>query len=256
MSTSQRVLITGGASGVGLAMAQRFDFRGDHVAICDVDPKALAAISHRYPSWLCEVADVSNETQITAFFEHVEQHWADRIDVVCANAGTAGPAGRIDQLDYAAWRSCVEVNLFGAFLACRWAAKQFVKQKHGLILLTTSTSGLFGVPYRSPYVCAKWAMVGLTKSLAMELGEHGVRVNAIAPGAVEGERMAAVLRAEADATGHSIDHLRETYAQGTSLRQWVKADDVAEMALFLASPAAARITGQVLAVDGNTERMV
>jgi NAD(P)-dependent dehydrogenase (short-subunit alcohol dehydrogenase family) len=129
-------------------------------------------------------------------------------------------------------------------------------QGSGLILLTTSTSGLHGVPYRTPYVAAKWGLVGLTKTLAMELGPAGVRVNAIAPGAVEGARMERVVTMEARASGRSEDEVRGIYASGTSLRTWVTADDLADMALFFASPAAGKITGQIMAVDGHTERMV
>jgi NAD(P)-dependent dehydrogenase (short-subunit alcohol dehydrogenase family) len=115
---------------------------------------------------------------------------------------------------------------------------------------------LHGVPHRSPYVAAKWALVGLTKTLAMELGPAGVRVNAIAPGAVEGARMERVVQMEAKAAGLSEDEVRAIYVKGNSLRTWVTADDLADTALFLASPAANRITGQVLAIDGHTESMV
>jgi len=129
-------------------------------------------------------------------------------------------------------------------------------QGAGLILLTSSTSGLHGVPHRSPYVTAKWGLIGLMKTLAMELGPAGVRVNAIAPGAVEGARMDRVVAMEAAASGLPPDKVRQIYVKGSSLRTWVSADDLADMALFLASPAAGRVSGQVLAVDGHTESMV
>ena len=129
-------------------------------------------------------------------------------------------------------------------------------QGSGAIVVTSSTSGQWGVPYRSPYVAAKWALVGLTKTLAMELGPAGVRVNAICPGAVEGERMERVLAMEAAAGGRSVDAVRAQYAEGVSLRQWVTEDDLAETVAFLVSPAAGKISGQIIAIDGNTERMV
>ena len=199
---------------------------------------------------------MTNEAQMNDFFQEALEKWQHKIDVVCANAGTGGPAGAIETLDYREWQNCVSVNLFGAFLTCSLAAKNFKHHREGLILLTASTSGLFGVPYRSPYVAAKWAIVGLTKTLAMELGDYGVRVNAIAPGAVEGERMERVLQAEAKASGKSIEEIRKIYAQGVSLRSWVKADDIADMALFLASEKASKITGQIMSIDGHTERVV
>ncbi|KJS42628.1 MAG: 3-ketoacyl-ACP reductase [Roseovarius sp. BRH_c41] len=252
---NQRVVITGGASGIGRRLAERFAARGDRVAICDADGDAVARMQADHPAMIAHQADVTDEAQMTAFLDDVEATWGGA-DVLCANAGTGGPAGRIEDLDYAAWQACVGVNLFGTFLACRWAARVMRAQGAGLILITTSTSGLHGVPYRTPYVAAKWGLVGLTKTLAMELGPAGVRVNAIAPGAVEGPRMERVVEMEARASGRSEDEVRTLYARGTSLRTWVTADDLADMALFLASPAANKITGQILAVDGHTESMV
>ena len=252
---TQRVLITGGGSGIGLRLAQRFAADGAKISLCDASSAAIAEIQATHPEFLARVADVTDEEQMTAFFDEVEAAWGG-VDVVCANAGTGGPAGRIEDLDYDAWKSCVAVNLFGTFLTCRWAARLMRAQKSGLILITTSTSGFHGVPNRTPYVAAKWGLVGLTKTLAMELGPDGVRVNAIAPGAVEGDRMERVLQMEADASGMDIEDVRRIYSKGVSLRTWVSADDLADMALFLASPAASKVTGQVMAVDGHTESMV
>jgi NAD(P)-dependent dehydrogenase (short-subunit alcohol dehydrogenase family) len=209
----------------------------------------------RTRAFIAANTDVTDETKMAQFLDHIESQWGG-VDVVCANAGTGGPAGRIEDLDYDAWQACIGLNLNGAFLTCRWAARLMRAQGSGLILLTSSTSGLHGVPYRSPYVAAKWGLVGLTKTLAMELGPAGVRVNAIAPGAVEGERMERVVAMEAKASGKSEPEVREIYAKGSSLRTWVSADDLADMALFLASPSASKISGQVLAVDGHTESMV
>ena len=154
------------------------------------------------------------------------------------------------------WQACVAVNLHGTFLTCRWAARVMRVQGSGLILITSSTAGLFGYPLRSPYATAKWGLVGLTKTLAMELGPAGVRVNAIAPGAVEGDRMERVLANESAATGRDIEELRASYVENVSLKSWVSADDLADMALFRASPAASKISGQVMAVDGHTEAIV
>lgn len=253
--SARRVLITGGGSGIGLTFARRFAAEGAQVALCDASAEAIARVKADHPEFIAQEADVTDERQMTAFLGEVEAAWGG-VDVVCANAGTGGPAGRIEDLDYTAWKDCVGVNLFGTFLTCRWAARLMRAQKSGLILITTSTSGLFGVPYRSPYVAAKWGLVGLTKTLAMELGPDGVRVNAIAPGAVEGERMERVVQMEAQASGLPEGEVRRIYAKGTSLGSWVSADDLADTALFLASPAASKITGQVIAVDGHTEKMV
>ena len=190
-----------------------------------------------------------------AFLGRVEATWGG-VDVVCANAGTGGPAGRIEDLDYAEWRACIGVNLHGAFLTCRWAARVMRAQGAGAIIITSSTAGLFGYPLRSPYASAKWALKGLTKTLASELGPAGVRVNAICPGAVTGDRMDRVVAMEAKVGGRSEDDVRASYVTGVSMRTWVDADDLADMVLFLASPAASKVSGQIIAVDGHTESLV
>jgi len=252
----QRVLITGGGGGIGLGLARAFADRGDRVAICDADPAAVAHARDTLPAGsITRQADVTDEAAMHGFLADVEAGWGG-IDVVCANAGTGGPAGRIEDLDYAAWQGCVAANLHGAFLTCRWAARLMRAQGAGLIVLTSSTAGLHGYPLRSPYASAKWAIVGLTKTLAMELGPAGVRVNAICPGAVEGPRMDRVVAREAAASGKSEDHVREQYVRSVSMRSWVNVDDIAETVLFLSSPAAKRVSGQIIAIDGHTETLV
>ena len=251
---SRRILVTAGASGIGRAIAERFLADGDEVAICDADPAAVSAFSQANGNAIAAVADVTSEAEMSAFLNDLEHRWKG-IDVVCANAGTGGPAGAIETLDYAEWQRCVATNLHGAFLTCRWAARVLKAQGHGLITLTSSTAGLYGYPFRSPYASAKWAIVGLTKTLAMELGPHGIRVNAVCPGAVEGERMDRVVAMEARARGEAEEAIRESYVKGVSLKTWVTAQDVANTIHFLASEAGARISGQILAIDGHTETL-
>ncbi len=236
-------------------MAEAFLRAGDKVAVCDADPDAVTAIAQDIPEIRAVVADVTDKTAMDAFFAGIEDDWGGA-DVVCSNAGIGGPAGHIEDLDFEDWRRCVSVNLDGAFLTCRWAARVMRAQGHGLLLLTSSTSGLFGFPQRSPYVAAKWGIVGMTKALASELGPAGVRVNAICPGAVEGPRMDRVIEMEAQARGVDRDDVRRGFSEGAALRRFVTAEDVAAMALFLASPGASSITGQAMAVDGHTERFV
>lgn len=249
---SRRIVITGGASGIGARMAERFAEAGDRVAVCDADADAVARFAKAHPAIRADVADVTDEAAMAGFLSGIEADWGGA-DVVCSNAGTGGPAARIEDMGYDGWRDCLAVNLNGAFLTCRWAARVMRGQGSGLIVLTSSTSGQWGHPNRSPYAAAKWGIIGLMKTLAMELGPAGVRVNAICPGAVEGERMERMLVNQARASGKAPDAIRAEYAAGTSLRTWVTADDVADMVLWLASPGASKITGQALAIDGHTE---
>jgi NAD(P)-dependent dehydrogenase (short-subunit alcohol dehydrogenase family) len=251
---ARRVVITGGATGIGRAIAQGFASLGDKVCICDKSSKFFESLRQEIPSSFVLEADVSDEAQVTNFFSQVSNRFGG-IDILISNAGTSGPAGKFEDLELSDWQECLSVNLNGAFLTGRFAAKLMRNQGSGLIIFISSTSGLFGVPYRSPYVVAKWGLIGLTKTLAMELGPVGVRVNAICPGSVNGERMEKVLKMESASSGRSTEAIATEYRQSVSLKKFVTAEDVANMALFLASDSASKITGQALAVDGHTERM-
>ena len=169
-------------------------------------------------------------------------------------ASPARPAP-IEHLETEAWRRCVAVNLEGAFLCTRRAAPLLKAAGGGAVVNIASTAGLMGYPLRTPYAAAKWGVIGLTRSLAIELGPHGIRVNAICPGSVEGARMARVIRAEAAAREVSEDAVREAYVRTTSLRSFISPEDVAAIALFLCSDLGASISGQAIAVDGNTETL-
>ena len=243
-----RVLITAGASGIGLAMAKAFQGTGARVRVSDVDDAALAALPDGIEG---RHADATDEPSVADIANDIKQDWGG-LDVLCANAGIAGPTAPVDQIDLEDWRKCVSVTLEGAFLAAKHAVPMMRAAGSGSIILTASTAGLYGYPGRAPYAAAKWAIIGLMKTLAMELGPHGIRANAIAPGAVEGERMEAVLAAEATAKGVTRDQVYAGYAGGTSMKRFVTADDIANMAVFLASDAARLVSGQVIAVDGHT----
>jgi NAD(P)-dependent dehydrogenase (short-subunit alcohol dehydrogenase family) len=188
---------------------------------------------------------------MAALFDDLKARWGG-LDVLCANAGIAGPTALIEDIALEDWRRCVSVNLEGAFLAAKYAAPLMKAAKAGSIVVTSSTAGLYGYPNRAPYAAAKWAVIGLMKTLAMELGPFGIRANAICPGAVEGPRMEGVLAREAAAKGMTRDQVYDGYASGTALGRFVEADDIANMAVFLGSDAARLVSGQVIAVDGFT----
>ncbi|MGC1504349.1 MAG: SDR family oxidoreductase [Sulfitobacter sp.] len=241
----KRVLITAGASGIGRAMGEGFDAAGFEVWVTDVDAQALATCPK---GWRGFQADASDEAAVADVFAQLDQ-----LDVLCANAGIAGPTALVEDVALEDWRRCVSVNLEGAFLAAKYAAPRMKAAGCGSIVLTSSTAGLFGYPNRAPYAAAKWAMIGLMKTLAMELGPFGIRANAICPGSVEGERMEGVLAREAAAKGMTRDQVYDGYAAGTSMRSFVEARDIADMAVFLGSERARMVSGQVIAVDGHTE---
>ncbi|HCP81147.1 MAG TPA: 3-oxoacyl-[acyl-carrier-protein] reductase [Octadecabacter sp.] len=244
----KRALITAGASGIGFAMGEAFAQAGFEVWVTDVDAAALALCP---TEWTARRIDASDEGQMRGLFEEIAT--VGGLDVVCANAGVAGPTALVEGVAWEDWKACVDVTLGGAFLCAKYAAPMMKEAGAGAIVLTSSTAGVFGYPNRAPYAAAKWGVIGLMKTLAMELGPFGIRANAICPGAVEGPRMEGVLQREADAKGMTRDAVYEGYASGTSMRTFVTAEDIANMAVFLASEGAQRVSGQVISVDGHTE---
>lgn len=226
-------------------MGHGFAAAGYEVWVTDVDEAALAALPG---AWIARCCDAADEQAVAAVMAE-----AGPLDALCANAGVAGPTARVADVALAEWRSCVSVNLEGAFLAVKHALPAMTAAGRGSVVFTSSTAGIYGYPNRAPYAAAKWAVIGLMKTVAMEAGPFGVRANAICPGAVEGPRMEGVLAREAAAKGMTRDQVYDGYAAGTSMRSFVEARDVADMAVFLASDAARRVSGQVIAVDGHTE---
>ncbi len=226
-------------------MGEGFAAAGFEVWVTDVDAAALADCP---AEWRCFEAGAADEDAMRDVFAQV-----GRLDVLCANAGIAGPTAAVEDVALADWRACVSVNLEGAFIAAKYAAPLMKAAGAGAIVLTSSTAGIYGYPNRAPYAAAKWGIIGLMKTLAMELGPFGVRANAICPGAVEGPRMEGVLAREAAVKGMTRDQVYAGYAAGTSMRAFVEARDVADMAVFLGSERARMVSGQVIAVDGHTE---
>ncbi|WP_373274801.1 SDR family oxidoreductase [Roseobacter insulae] len=226
-------------------MGAAFEAAGYGVWITDIDQKALADCPY---GWQRCTADATDEAAIQELITRMPH-----IDVLCANAGIAGPTAPVEEVALEDWRACMAVNVEGAFLAAKHAAPGMKARGTGAVILTSSTAGIYGYPNRAPYAAAKWAVIGLMKTLAMELGPHGIRANAICPGAVEGDRMEGVLEREAVAKGMTRDAVYAGYAGGTSMQRFVEARDIANMAVFLASEGARLVSGQVIAVDGHTE---
>jgi NAD(P)-dependent dehydrogenase (short-subunit alcohol dehydrogenase family) len=244
----KRALITAGANGIGLVMAQAFANAGYRVWVTDVDSAQIAALP---PGIRGSLVDASLEAGMETLFAQIAADWGG-LDVLCANAGIKGPTAGIEDMDLAAWHQCLAVNLDGAMLAAKYGARLMKPAGKGVMIFTSSTSGLYGTPYRAPYVAAKWGVIGLMKTVAMELGPHGIRANAICPGSVNGPRIDHVIDAEAEAKGMTPDAVRKGYASGTAMKRLTDPEDVAALALFLASDGARMISGQALAVDGMT----
>lgn len=248
-----RVLVTAGAAGIGAAIARAFHEAGARVHICDIDRSAIDRFLGSAPGVTASAADAAVTGEVDRVFDAVHATLGG-LDVLVNNAGIAGPTGAIESIECTDWERTIAVNLNSQFYFARRAIPMLKQSTRNPSLIAMgSVAGRLGYPFRTPYASTKWAIVGLVKSLAGELGPHGIRVNAILPGVVEGERMNGVIQARALATGESVDAVRDDYLGKISLHRMVSADDVAAMAIFLSSPAARNITGQAISVDGNVE---
>lgn len=247
-----RVLISGGASGIGEAMAAAFIEAKAQVHVCDVSEKALAAFRKRFPEALATPADVADRWAVDHVFAAHEERFGG-LDVLINNAGVAGPTCGIDLIAESEWRGTVEVNLNAQYRFAHHATPLLKKSDHGQMICISSVAGRLGYAWRTPYAATKWAIIGLVKSLAAELGPDGVRVNALLPGIIEGPRIDKVIGARARQMGVAEAAMREEYINKISLRRMTTAEDVAAMALFLCAPAARNISGQAISVDGNVE---
>ncbi|MGX4694486.1 SDR family oxidoreductase [Streptomyces sp. JNUCC 63] len=252
MNSGRRVVVTAGAAGIGLATAKAFAANGDRVHICDIDERALEQVTEADPAIAGTVCDVSDRSSVDAFVE-AAAHTLGGIDVLVNNAGIAGPTSPVEEMDPDQWEAVLAVNLTGTFNVTRLSIPFLKKSDAGVVLIMSSVGGRYGYPNRSPYATTKRGLIGFTETLAIELGDDGIRVNAIAPGAVAGERIQRVLQGRADAGGRSLADVTADALSIQSLKRFTDPEDIAALALFLASDSAKSITGQTLAIDGGSK---
>ena len=249
-----RILITAAASGIGRVVAETLLNSGASVHIGDVNAEQLARCQAELPGLSATLADVSNPAQVDRlFYDAVAQ--LGGLDVLVNNAGIAGPTAPVDQITPEDWNRTMAININGQFYCVRRAVPLLKEAGGGLIVNLSSAAGLFGFPNRTPYAASKWAVIGFTKSLAMELGQFNIRANAICPGLVEGERQDRVIAAKANAEKRTPDEVRAQIVRQNSLRTFVTAQDIANMILYLCSPIGSKISGQALSIDGHTETL-
>ena len=247
-----RVLVTAGCSGIGRVIAETFAAAGAKVHVCDISETAMADCSAAHPDWSVSHCDVSDEQQVTQLFEDVKSNLGG-LDVLVNNAGIAGPTGGIDELSTDEWRNTIDVNLNGQFYCARLAVPLLKQSSNASIICISSVAGRLGYAYRTPYAATKWAIIGLMKSLAIELGPDGIRVNALLPGIVEGPRIENVISDRAETMGISYGDMEKQYIDKISLRRMVTAQDVANQAIFLCSQLGKNISGQPISICGNVE---
>ena len=250
----QRVLVTAGGSGIGYAIAATLSRLGARVAICDISESLLNEAQKSIAPAHATLADVSREEDVDRMFEEVSSSLGG-LDALINNAGIAGPTGGVDEISTEDWRRCIDICLTGQFLCARRAVPMLKASGGGSIVNMSSAAGKHGYAFRTPYSAAKFGVIGLTQSLAKELGPHAIRVNAILPGIVEGPRIENVISNRAKQLGISHEEMTERYLENVSLRRMVSPYDVATMVAFLLSNAGINISGQSLGVDGNVETL-
>jgi NAD(P)-dependent dehydrogenase (short-subunit alcohol dehydrogenase family) len=242
-----RVLVTAGAAGIGRVIARTFVEHGAKVHICDVDEKALAGTKKQLPTVTQTLADVSRVADVERLFDDVKK-FLHGLDVLVNNAGVAGPTAKVEDIRPEDWDRTIAIDLNGMFYCTRKAMPLIKEAGGGSIINLSSTAGRLAFPLRSPYAAAKWAVVGFTKTLAAEAGPQKVRVNCIQPGIVEGDRVDRVVAAKAEAIGAKPDKVRADMLASTSLRSTVTPQDIANMALFLATAPGRHISGQAISI--------
>ena len=254
---NKKIIISAGASGIGWATTKICVAKGASVYLCDNDLKEINKVKkhslYNKRIFVSET-DASDETEVVDFFHKIKKKFRN-LDALINNVGIAGPTGTIEKLDSSEWENTLHVNVNSHFYFTKQTIPLLKKSNNSSIVNISSTAGIMGYPLRSPYAVSKWGVVGLTKTLAMELGKYKIRVNAVCPGTIKGDRMKRVIKAKAKLMKVSQKLIEKDFISMSSLKSWVTEEDIGNACAFLISNEASKISGQVIAVDGNTEKM-
>jgi NAD(P)-dependent dehydrogenase (short-subunit alcohol dehydrogenase family) len=254
LKPNTRVIVSAGAAGIGQIIAEAFLLNGAKVFVCDISETAVENFNKKNPNGTALLADVSDHKQVSEFFRNAQEEMGG-LDVLVNNAGVVGPTALVEDINPEDWDNTITVNLNSQFYFLKYAIPLLKQAGEGSIINIASSAAVFGYPRRAPYSASKWAMIGMTKTIAMETGPFNIRVNAICPGSVTGSRIEKVIQNDAIASGISKEEIKKLYLNQVSLHTFVDAQDIANTALFLASEYGKTISGQTFGVDGNTESL-
>ena len=254
--SKKNYIISAGADGLGFAIANKIISSGGKVYLSDINKSKIDKINSNkkyYNKIFAQHLDCTNPKDIKEYFNSLKN--LKKIDGLINNIGIEGPTKYLQNISIDEWDNTIKTNLSSHFYYTKFAIPFLKKTKRASIINLSSTAGLFGYAQRSPYTSSKWAIIGLTKTLAVELGKFKIRVNAICPGSVNGDRMDRVINAKAKLIKSTSNKVRKELESMVSLKTFVEKEDIASMALFLLSDASENVSGQIMTVDGNTERM-
>lgn len=249
---TKTVVVTGGGDSVGRCIAEKQLKLGAKVFICDVNEENLQSTLNANPGMRGALASVGDEESVDAFFGTVNNE-TDTIDVLVNTVGIGGPRGLVEQLDMVEWRAAFAANVDGLLQCMQHAIHHMKRQRSGAILNFSSASTRTGLPSRTAYIATKYAVEGITKNAARELGPFNVRCNAVLPGVIDNERMRGIFSAVAKEEGKSVKEVEARLLDYVSMRTKISPEEIAEFVVFLTSDQAPHVTGQLIGLDGNLE---
>lgn len=251
---NQVAVVTGGGRGIGLACVRALARDGAALVVATPEDHERTAVVADLEAAGHEVLGISTDVTSEEDLATMVQHTLDRfghIDILVNNAGVIGPTAAVQDVQRHEWEAVMDVNVTGVYLASKAVLPHLLSRGSGRIINIASAAGQIGFPLRSPYAASKWAVIGFTKTLAIEVANDGILVNAVCPGPIDGPRMDAIIEAKASATGATADSVRTQLEDETLLGRLIPAEHIAEMVAFLASDRAASITGQTLNVNAG-----
>lgn len=254
MTTPRVTLVTGASQGIGRELALAFASTGDSLVLAARNPRNLEETAAAAAALGVEVlvvpTDITDPDQVSALGRATRDRFG-AVDVLVNNSGIGGPSGPMWELDLEEWRQTFAVNVEGVFLVSQEFLPSMIEQGSGSVIIIGSITGKRPLWGRTPYASTKAALIGLTRTLALEAGEHGVRVNLISPGFVAGPRLDWVIESQAAGRGISFDEVRGEMEGESPLRRLTQPEDIAKAALFLASEEASGLTGADLNVNSG-----